>query len=66
MLKIEVKGSIEKALRELKRKFDKTKVVKELRERQAFVKPSVKRRDEIRKAQYIEFVRSEEEKTKNS
>lgn len=61
MLKIEVKGSIEKALRELKRKFDKTKVVKELRERQAFTKKSVKRRSEIRKAQYIEFIRTQED-----
>jgi len=65
MLKIEVKGSIEKALRELKRKFDKTKVVKELRERKAFTKKSVKRRDEIRKAQYGEFIRTQED-SKNS
>ena len=65
MLKIEVKGSIEKALRELKRKFEKTKVVKELRERQSFTKPSVKRRSEIKKAQYSEFMRSQEEKSKN-
>ena len=65
MLKIEVKGSIEKALRELKRKFDKTKVVKELRERQAFTKKSVKRRTEIRKAQYGESIRTQED-LKNS
>lgn len=66
MLKIEVNGSIEKSLRELKRKFDKTKVVKELRERQAFTKPSVKRRAEIRKAQYSEFIKTKEEASKNS
>ena len=33
--------NIEKALKKLKRKFEKTGVVKELRERQKFTKPSV-------------------------
>jgi len=44
--------SIEKALKKFKKKFEKTGVVKELRERQKFTKPSVKRRDEIIKAAY--------------
>ena len=39
--------SIDKALKKLKRKFEKTGVVKELRERQKFTKFSVKRREEI-------------------
>jgi len=33
--------SIDRALKKLKRKFEKTGVVKELRERQKFTKPSV-------------------------
>jgi small subunit ribosomal protein S21 len=46
--------SIDKALKKLKRKFEKTGVVKELRERQKFTKPSVKRRMERIKAVYIQ------------
>jgi len=55
MIYIEIKdekGGLEKALKKLKLKFKQTKVVEELRERQSFEKPSVTRRNEIRKAQY--------------
>ncbi|OFY24909.1 MAG: 30S ribosomal protein S21 [Bacteroidetes bacterium GWF2_29_10] len=45
--------NIDKALKKLKRKFEKTGVVKELRERQKFTKPSVIRRHELLKAIYI-------------
>jgi len=41
-------------LKKFKRKFEKTGVVKELRTRQAFTKPSVVRRREIIKAAYIQ------------
>jgi small subunit ribosomal protein S21 len=34
--------NIERALKRFKRKFEKTGVIKELRERQVFTKPSVK------------------------
>ena len=50
--------NIDRALKKLKRKFEKTGVVKELRERQKFTKPSVSRREEILKAVYIEKLRS--------
>ncbi|MFH0893655.1 MAG: 30S ribosomal protein S21 [Bacteroidota bacterium] len=53
--------SIDKALKKLKRKFEKTGVVKELRERQKFTKPSVKRRQERLKAVYIQHLRDQEE-----
>lgn len=46
--------NIERALKRFKRKFEKTGVVKELRERQAYTKPSVARRTEIKRAIYIE------------
>lgn len=55
MIYIEIKderGGLEKALKKLKSKFKQTKVVEELRKRQSFEKPSVTRRNEIRKAQY--------------
>ena len=46
--------NIEKALKKLKRKFEKTGTVKELRERQKFIKPSVKNREQRLKAIYIQ------------
>jgi len=46
--------SIDKALKKYKRKFEKTGVVKELRERQKFTKPSVKNRETRLKAVYIQ------------
>ncbi len=53
--------SIEKALKKYKKKFEKTGVVKELRERQHFTKPSIIRRQEIIKAVYVEGLRKKEE-----
>jgi small subunit ribosomal protein S21 len=44
--------NIDRALKKFKRKFEKTGVVKELRARQAFIKPSVARREELIKAAY--------------
>jgi small subunit ribosomal protein S21 len=46
--------SIDRSLKKLKRKFEKTGVVKELRERQKFTKPSVIRREIVNKAIYIQ------------
>lgn len=57
MIIVEVQGGkegLEKALKKYKRKFDKIGVGKELRRRKEFVKPSVKRRLEIKKAKYIQ------------
>jgi small subunit ribosomal protein S21 len=47
-------GSIEQALKLYKSKTNKIGTVRELRDRQEFVKPSVKRRAEVKKAKYIE------------
>ena len=44
--------SIDKALKNYKKKFEKAGIVKELRRRQAFTKPSINRRQEIIKARY--------------
>mgnify|MGYP001436623864 CR=1 FL=1 len=49
--------NIDKALKKFKRKFEKTGVVKELRERQKFTKPSVLKREEKLKAIYIQQLR---------
>lgn len=53
--------NIEKALKKFKRKFEKTGVVKELRSRQAFIKPSVEKRKTKIKAIYIQQLQQTEE-----
>jgi small subunit ribosomal protein S21 len=44
--------NIDKALKKYKKKFEKSKVLLQLRERQSFIKPSVRRRGEVLKAIY--------------
>ena len=46
--------NIERALKKFKRKFEKTGAVKEIRARQAFEKPSVRRREVQRHAVYVQ------------
>lgn len=53
--------NIDRTLKRFKRKFEKTGVIRELRSRQAFVKPSVRRRDELKKAAYVQKLQREEE-----
>ncbi len=54
MLIIDVKDkdSIERALKNYKRKFIRTGVLRQLRKRKNFVKPSIERRAEVLKAVY--------------
>lgn len=49
--------NIERALKKFKKKFEKTGVVRQLRSRQQFTKPSILRREEINKASYKEKLR---------
>lgn len=44
--------NIDKALKKYKKKFEKAKILLQLRERQAFIKPSIRRRGEVLKAIY--------------
>lgn len=53
--------NIEKALKKFKRKFERTGIVKELRSRQAFEKPSVTNRKKMIKAVYVQQLRLNEE-----
>lgn len=53
--------NIERALKKFKRKYEKTGVVKELRARQQFDKPSVKKRLKMERAIYVQKLRSAEE-----
>ncbi len=52
IIPIKENEAIDKALKRFKKKFEKTGVIKELRERQSYTKPSVRRRDVIKKAIY--------------
>ena len=56
MLIIPVKEgeNIDRALKRFKRKFDRTGAMKSLRSRQAIIKPSVRNRDKIKKATYVQ------------
>ena len=53
--------NIERALKKFKRKFEKTGVVKELRNRQAFSKPSVVKRKQNMRAVYVQQLQLVEE-----
>ncbi|MGC6421270.1 MAG: 30S ribosomal protein S21 [Flavobacteriaceae bacterium] len=52
--------NIDRALKRFKRKFDRTGAMRQLRERKQFTKPSVRHRDKMIKAQYIQKLRDQE------
>ncbi len=52
--------SIDKALKKFKKKFEKTGVIRQLRARQAFEKPSITRRTEVKKAIYKNTLQNNE------
>lgn len=53
--------NIERALKKFKRKYERTGVLKELRSRQYFTKPSVSKRKQMMHAVYVEQLRRNEE-----
>jgi len=63
MLIIPVKDgeNIDRALKRFKRKFDRTKTMKKLRERKQFNKPSVVNRQQKMKAVYVQRKKAIEE-----
>ena len=63
MIIVQVKEgeNIEKALKKFKRKFEKTGIIRELRSRQAFEKPSVTNRKKMVKAIYVQLLRQAEQ-----
>jgi len=54
-----IKGNINKALKHFKRKFRDTQVLKELRERKNYTKPSAKKR--VQKEEAIRKLRKQQE-----
>lgn len=61
IINIKENESIDKALKRFKKKFEKTGVVKQLRKRAAFEKPSIGRRTEIIRASYKQRMYGNEE-----
>ena len=53
--------NIERVLKRFKRKFEKTGVIKEIRARQAYKKPSEVKREIKKKAIYIEQIKREKD-----
>ncbi|MCS6934563.1 MAG: 30S ribosomal protein S21 [Chitinophagales bacterium] len=53
--------SLDKALKKYKKKYEKAGILRELRNRQAYVKKSVKRRNTILRAAFLERLRREAE-----
>ena len=60
IVKQEKGENIERMLKRFKRKFDKTKVLKQLRDRQSFTKKSVRKREMKKKAIYIQTLKNME------
>lgn len=62
MLIIPVKEgeSIDRALKKFKKKFERTGVIKELRQRQSFTKKSITKREGSKKAAYVAAMKREE------
>jgi small subunit ribosomal protein S21 len=65
MLIIPIKDgeNIDRALKRFKRKFDNTKVMRKLREKKQFIKPSVVNRSQNIKASYLQRRRTSEEQS---
>ena len=63
MLIIPVKDgeNIDRALKRFKRKFTRTKTMKQLRDRKQYNKPSIVKRQQMIKAKYVQRKRSMEE-----
>jgi small subunit ribosomal protein S21 len=58
VIKVNEDDTIERAIKKYKRKFEKVGILKEIRARKEYVKPSVKRRQQLLKAKYIQRLKS--------
>lgn len=60
IINVKENESIDKALKRFKKKFERTGVLKELRSRSYFEKPSVARRSEVIRAAYRQNMQNQE------
>ena len=62
MLIVEVRhGKIEKALKMMRRKVIKTKLIPTIRKKRNYIKKSEKRREEIKNAKYLQWKSDQED-----
>lgn len=63
MLKIQINTgeNIEKALKRYKQKFNRTGIRRKLQSRKQYAKPSIVRRQEIQKAEYVQSLKDAEQ-----
>ena len=61
VMKVQEGENIERALKKFKRKYERTGVLKELRRRQYFTKPSIAKREAMQHAIYVEHTYRQEE-----
>lgn len=63
MLHVQVKEGegVERALKKLKKKFEKTGILRELRKRKAFTKPSVVQKEILKRARHRQHQAEREE-----
>ena len=61
IIKVKEGENIDKVLKRYKNKFNKTKVMQELRDRKNFKKKSVKHREKVNKAIYIQSIKDSEQ-----
>lgn len=61
IIKVKEGEKIDRVLKRYKNKFNKTKIMQELRDRKNFKKKSVKRREELNKAVYIQNIKDSEQ-----
>ncbi|MBN2663614.1 MAG: 30S ribosomal protein S21 [Bacteroidales bacterium] len=59
IVKVKEGENIDRALRRFKRKFERTGVLREIRSRKEFKKPSILKRQKMQKAVYIENIKRE-------
>ena len=60
IIKIKEGENIERSLKRFKRRFNETKMIRQLRAREQFLKPSVVKRQGKLKAKYVQKLRDDE------
>lgn len=58
IIEVNKEKNIESALRTYKNKVQKSKQIQELRDRQTYKKPSIKKREQVLKAIYVQKVKN--------
>lgn len=59
IINVKENESIDKALKRFKKKFERTGVLKELRARTFYTKPSIQKREQLIKARYSQKMREQ-------